>query len=159
MPLKNCTLCRTENSPPKPITRVLDSALSKDSGASPPTHWPIPTSLHIKQLVLEELRIIAGTISSHLDWPEPLLELHLAHTSDGRTSTPTWLAPECGCLSFVLPRHSHSIRYLQLGVPSLRTRCTDSQTWHVQKKNTVEQWLWCRTQRDLLFLTSTYQSR
>jgi len=52
------------NSPPKRIPFLLDSPQSAASGTSPPTCWPVPTSSWSKQLVLEELRTIAGTISS-----------------------------------------------------------------------------------------------
>jgi len=50
------------NSLPKQITSLSGTPRHAGMGTSAPDHGPVPTSPHIQQLVLEELRIIAGTI-------------------------------------------------------------------------------------------------
>jgi len=147
------------NSPLKQTPSLPDSRQSSTSGTSPPTCWPIPTSSQSKQLVLEELHIITGTTSStpcltrtsgwvvsgtHNQWKNKYY-----HLIDSRM----WMK------SSAPPHNSISIRCLQTGIPSLPTWCTESQTWHVPKKITDNQWLWWLTLRDLMILTLTYQSR
>jgi len=76
------------NSPPKPITRALDSPWSAASGFSPPTCWPLPRPT-VNNLYLRNRGSLQAPYPQHLDLPGPLLELRLARTIDGRTSTPT----------------------------------------------------------------------
>ena len=55
------------NSLPKQITSLTGTAQHAGTGTCAPDHGPVPASPHIRQLVLEELRIIADTIP-HPAW-------------------------------------------------------------------------------------------